>query len=324
MGTAQFLGFYDRKLECIVTVPRTTADQWAVLAAVVDHGGFAPAAQALHRSQSAVSYSVARLQEAIGLPLLALDGRRNVLTPHGRTLLNRARLLVQDLDTLESLAATLKKGWEAELGIVVDSAFPRARLLEIIAELQKTCPGTQLQLSDVVLSGAEEAILQRAADVVITTRVPPGFLGDWLLDIEFQAVAAPDHALLAMGRDLTPEDLIPHVQAVIRDSGTAQPRDEGWLGSTRRFTVTSMDASLATVIAGLCYAWLPAHLVADAVRQGRLKQLPLLLGASRKVPLLLVVPEPALLGPAGTQAVAAFRRSSPGSPAVRIHRRTHP
>jgi len=43
-------------------MPKTSLEQWAVLAAVVDEGGYAQAAAALHRSQSAVSYAVSRLQ----------------------------------------------------------------------------------------------------------------------------------------------------------------------------------------------------------------------------------------------------------------------
>jgi DNA-binding transcriptional LysR family regulator len=284
------------------TLPKTSLEQWGVFAAVVDHGGFSQAAAVLNRSQSAISYSVARLQEAMGLPLMLIEGRKSVLTAYGKTLLNRVRPLLEDLKTLESLGATLKEGWEPELRIVVDVAFPRVRLLEIIAELQQSCPGTQVQLSDVVLSGAEEAIVRGSGDVVVTSKVPPGFLGDWLLDIEFWAVARPEHPLFALGRELTTEDLVP------RDSGTAQPRDEGWLGAARRFTVSSMDASLATVLAGLTYAWLPDHLVADALRARQLQRLPLLLGASRKVALQVVVPNPVLLGPAARMAVAAFHR----------------
>jgi len=49
-------------------------------------------------------------------------------------------------------------------------------------ELKRRCPSTQLDLSEVVLSGAEEAIINGAvdgsADVVVTAHVPPGFLGD--------------------------------------------------------------------------------------------------------------------------------------------------
>ena len=54
---------------------KTSLEQWAVLAAVVDQGGFAQAAETLHRSQSAVSYAVGRLQEALEVPLLAIQGR---------------------------------------------------------------------------------------------------------------------------------------------------------------------------------------------------------------------------------------------------------
>src|ERR1700728_2237066 len=112
----------------ISLLAKTSLEQWAVLAAVVDEGGFAQAAAALNRSQSAVSYSVARLQESLGLALLVVEGRKSVLTAEGESLLARARALIKDLETLESLARSLKKGWESELTLVVDAAFPRARL----------------------------------------------------------------------------------------------------------------------------------------------------------------------------------------------------
>jgi DNA-binding transcriptional LysR family regulator len=291
-----------------MAIAKTSLEQWAVLAAVVDAGGFAQAALALNRSQSAVSYAVSRLQESLTLPLLVVEGRKSVLTPHGRTLLRRARTLLQDLDTLEQLARSLKQGWEPELTLVVDAAFPRPRLLGIIAELQQSCPSTQIQLADVVLSGAEDAITAGTADVVVTSRVPPGFLGDWLLEVRFVAVARPDHALFDLNRELTPDDLVRHVQAVVRDSGVAHPRDEGWLGAERRFTVSSMEASLATILAGLAYAWLPEHLLAEGLRSGALKRLPLAAGSSRNVSLHIVLARPDLLGPAGRAAVDAFHR----------------
>ena len=144
---------------------RTSLEQWGVLAAVVDENGFGQAAQALHKSQSAVSYAVVRLQESLGIDLLVVDGRKAVLTAHGKTLLKRARPLLRDLETLERLAQSLKQGWEPELKLVVDVAFPRQCLLDIIAELQQRCPNTEVQVSDAVLSGAEEAITcQRQSD----------------------------------------------------------------------------------------------------------------------------------------------------------------
>jgi DNA-binding transcriptional LysR family regulator len=290
---------------------RTSLEQWAVLAAVVDEGGYAQAAAALHRSQSAVSYAVARLQEELDVPLLVIEGRKAVLTPHGQTLLQRARGLLRDMNTLELLARSLKQGWEAELRLVVDAAFPREHLLRIVAEVQQLCPNTQMQLSDAVLSGAEEAIADGAADVVVTAHVPSGYVGEFLVDVTFVAVARPDHTLFTVGHDLSFEDLTRHVQVVVRDSGLKHPRDEGWLGAEHRCTVSSMEASLATVKAGLAYAWLPEHVVAASLRDGTLKALPLVNGRERRVPLYLVLVHSEVAGPAARAAVECFQRHIP-------------
>jgi DNA-binding transcriptional LysR family regulator len=291
--------------------PKTSLEQWAVLTAVVDQGGYAQAASALHRSQSAVSYAVSRLQEDLDLPLLAIEGRKAVLTPHGQTLLQRARGILRDLTTLEQLARSLKQGWEAELNLVVDAAFPRERLLKIVAQLQVLCPSTQMQLSDAVLSGAEEAITDGLADVVVAARVPTGFFGELLVDVTFIAVARPEHPLFALGHDLSFDDLTRHVQVVVRDSGVKHPRDEGWLGAERRCTVSSMEASLATVRAGLAFAWLPEHVVVESLRNGSLKALPLITGRERRVPLYLVLVRPEVAGPAARTAVELFQRHVP-------------
>ncbi len=296
------------------SLARTSLEQWAVLAAVVDHGGFAQAASHLSRSQSAVSYAVARLQEALDVPLLGLEGRKAILTPHGRVLLKRARTLLRDMHTLELLALNLKQGWEPELRIVVDAAFSRERLLNIVAELQRLCPDTQMQLSDAVLSGAEEAITDNTADVVVTTRVPAGSLGQWLMDVTFVAVARFDHPLNRLDHVLTNEDLARHVQAVVRDSGVQHPRDEGWLGAEHRCTVSSLESSLATVEAGLAFAWLPRHVVDDSLKAGRLRALALTSGGTRNMPLYLVLVRPELAGPAARAALESFQRHVPATP----------
>jgi DNA-binding transcriptional LysR family regulator len=295
----------------MVALAKTSLEQWAVLAAVVDEGGYAQAAASLHRSQSAVSYAVGRLQEELDVPLLVIEGRKAVLTPHGQTLLQRARGLLRDMNTLELLARSLKQGWEAQLRLVVDAAFPREHLLKIVAELQQLCPNTQMQLSDAVLSGAEEAIADGVADVVVTAHVPSGYIGEFLVDVTFVAVARPEHALFAVGHDLSFEDLTRHVQVVVRDSGLKHPRDEGWLGAERRCTVSSMEASIATVRAGLAYAWLPEHVVAASLRDGTLKALPLASGRERRVPLYLVLVHSEVAGPAARAAVECFQRHIP-------------
>ncbi len=55
---------------------RTTLDEWEILQTVVQLGGFAPAAKQLKRSQSTISYAIARLQNHLGIRLFEIKGRR--------------------------------------------------------------------------------------------------------------------------------------------------------------------------------------------------------------------------------------------------------
>jgi DNA-binding transcriptional LysR family regulator len=284
-------------------LPATSLEQWALLAGVVDRGGFAQAGRAAHRSQSAVSYNLARLQESLGVALLKIEGRRAVLTPHGAALLSRARGLVDELLALEQTAASLKRGWESEITLVVDAAFPQPRLFQVLAELQRDCRRTQLRLAEAVLSGAEQAIVEARADVVVTTRVPAGMLGEWLMDVSFLAVSAPGHPLQRARGAITERELARHTQVVVRDSGTERPRDDGWLGAAHRWTVGSLEASLASIEHGLAYGWLPEHLARPRIEAGQLVPLPLKAGRSRKVSLYVVLVRGEAAGPAARRAV---------------------
>jgi DNA-binding transcriptional LysR family regulator len=306
-----------RQIRTIVEAsPKTTPDQWVALAGVVDLGGYATAAEALDRSQSAVSYQVTRLQEALGCRLLEVQGRRAVLTPQGEALLARARGLLGEWRALEEFARSLERGFEAVLKIIVDAAFPRVRLLNALLELRRSCPSTQVDLAEAVLSGAEDAIvngaLDHSADIVVTTRVPSGFLGDWVYETTFVACASPSHPLLALGRDISLHDLEQYPQVVLRDSGARAPRDEGYLGAKLRWTVGSLDTSIAIVERDLAYAWLPEHTIATPLAAGRLKALPLEAGATRKVPLYIVLVRPSEAGPAARTAAELLHRYALG------------
>jgi DNA-binding transcriptional LysR family regulator len=285
---------------------RTSLDQWALLAAVVDSGGFSRAAAAAHRSQSAVSYRLGRLQQRLGFRLLEAQGRRAVLTPGGAALLARVRGLVDELLDVERTAAALKRGWESEISLVIDAAFPQSRLFAVLAALGRDCRRTQVRLDDAVLSGAEQAIVEGRADVVVTTRVPPGVLGEWLMDVEFVAVSSPSHPLQRLGRRIGARDLARHTQVVVRDSGTSRPRDEGWLGARHRWTVGSLEASLATIETGLAYGWIPEHVARPRIDGGRLAGLPLHAGRSRRLSLYVVLVRGEAAGPAARRAVELF------------------
>src|SRR5947208_1778359 len=74
--------------------PRITLDQWRALVAVVDKGGYAKAAAALHKSQSSVTYGVQQLESQLGVKAFKIAGRKAELTSTGELLYRRARYLV--------------------------------------------------------------------------------------------------------------------------------------------------------------------------------------------------------------------------------------
>ena len=288
--------------------PRVTLDQWRTLQAVVDQGGFAQAAEVLHRSQSSVSYTVARMQEQLGVPLLRIDGRKAVLTDAGDVLLRRSRQLVLQASQLEDLAYNLDQGWEAEVRLVVDAAYPTERLLRALAAFMPQSRGCRVRLREEVLSGVEEVLLEGNADLAISSLDIVGYLGHELCEVEFIAVAHPDHALHQLQRDLTFADLQNQLQVVIRDSGRSRPRDVGWLGAEQRWTVGSLATAATFVGNGLGFAWLPRHMIERELKDGLLKPLPLDQGGSRNPLFFLYSNKDKPLGPATQILVELIQR----------------
>lgn len=278
--------------------PRVTLDQWRTLQAVVDHGGFAQAAEALHRSQSSVSYTVARMQEQLGVPLLRIEGRKAVLTEAGTVLLRRSRQLVKQASQLEDLAHHMEQGWEAEVRLVVDAAYPTLRLVRALSAFMPQSRGCRVRLREEVLSGVEEVLKEGAADLAICGLNLSGYLGTALSEVDFIAVAHPDHPLHRLQRKLTAADLEAHMQVVIRDTGRQQPRDLGWLGAEQRWTVGSLATAATFVGNGLGFAWLPCHLIGRELAEGTLKPLPLEEGGTHKPRFYLYASKDSPLGPA--------------------------
>jgi DNA-binding transcriptional LysR family regulator len=282
----------------VTKLPRTSLEQWAVLAAVVDEGGFAAAGEALDRSQSAVSYAVQQLQAELPVALTEPRGRRTVLTEAGATLLRRARAALAEVESLEALAQNLAQGWEGEIRVAVDIIFPPALLYEALAAFGPVCRTTRVEVVESVLSGTTEALIRRDVDLAIVGQLPPGFLGTRLMAVEFIAVAHPAHRLHGLGRAATIQDLKGERQIVVRDSGSRRRIDAGWLGAEERWTVSHLKTSIEMLKSGLGFAWIPREHIGVELASGALAPLPLVEGRSRSVDLYLVHTDRDSAGPA--------------------------
>lgn len=291
----------------MINPPRVSLDQWRALVAVVDAGGYAQAAQLLHRSQSAVSYAVQKLESQLGVKAFEIAGRKAALTPTGAMLYRRGRALVEEANSAERAARSLSAGWEAEIRLAVEILFPTWLLLSCLDRFGGESPDTRIEVIESVLGGTGEALMQGEADLAITPQVPPGFLGDPLLRFRGVAVAHPDHPLHRLGRALTLRDLESHRHVVVRDTGSRRSARSISVEVHRRWTVSSMSTSIQAVESGYGFAWLPEDKIRDELAAGTLKPLPLAEGGTRYGDLYLVLADPEAAGP-GTRRFAAILR----------------
>ncbi|MEM5514256.1 LysR family transcriptional regulator [Pseudoalteromonas sp. AS84] len=280
---------------------KATLEQWRMFKAVVDHGGFAGASAAVHKSQSTVHHAVQKLEAALQIKLLEVKGRKAFLTDSGKLILRRAEFLIEEATKIESVATTLSEGVESTLKIAVDEVFPHAILYQALAKTSELYPLLKIDLVESVLTGANELLHNSVVDLAISSIPIYGISCSMLCDIEFIAVAHKDHVLHQHTEQLNFRDLKLHRQIVVRDSATHTSHNEGWLGADMRWTVSHLRNSIDMVSQNLGYAWLPKTQIAHLIEDKTLIALNLDQGTTRTLNLYLMCNDNDRLGPAAQE-----------------------
>ncbi|WP_346840022.1 LysR family transcriptional regulator [Microbulbifer sp. SAOS-129_SWC] len=287
---------------------RISLDQWRCLVAVVEVGGYAQAAERLHKSQSSVSYAIQKLESVLGMKVFTIEGRRAVLTPAGQMLYSRARLLLEDAAGLERAARKASAGWEAEIGIAVEVLFPTWLLLDCLNRFGEESPQTRVELFETVIGGAPEALRNGQVELAISPHIPSGFIGEPLpRQVRIIPVAHPDHPLHQLGREVTIRDLRNYRHLVVRDSSSQRNRRTTTVEVAQRWTVTNMATSIGAACRGYGFAWLPEEKVRQELAEGLLKPLPLRGGSERYVQMYLIFADRESPGPGALRLAEIIR-----------------
>jgi DNA-binding transcriptional LysR family regulator len=197
--------------------PRVTLEQWRALQAVVEAGGYAQAAERLHKTQSTITYAVQQIQKLLGVQAFEIKGRKAVLTEAGNVLYRRAKTLLDEAAMLERGAAEMSLEWQPEIRIAMETLFPTWLLLEALEIFARERPETRIEIIETVISGTRELLEAARVDLAIGPE-ENGIRGIPLLPIRMVPVAAPSHALHALGRALTDRDVKRHRRIFMRDT----------------------------------------------------------------------------------------------------------
>lgn len=259
-----------------------------VIDAIDRKGSFAAAAESLYRVPSALTYTIRRLEEDLGLELFDRSGHRATLTQAGLELLKEGRFLLDAAHTLERRVQRIATGVETDISIAVSDLFDFKPILDLLQDFYQQGFGTRIKLWREVYGGSWDALQSGRADISIGAPgdAPPGggFATHLLGQLEFVFAVAPHHPLAHLPEPLTASDIVQHrVVAAADSSRNLPPRTSGILSGQDILTVPDMQTKLQAHIAGVAIGYLPKLLAVAAAEKGQL--------------LIKQVSEPKLMGP---------------------------
>ena len=250
-----------------------TLNQLKILCAVVDKGGFRAAAEILHRSQSAISLAIRKLEEELDLSLFSRDGYRPQLTAEGRTIYDKAQTVLSKSEELTTLAHRYSLGEEPELRLAISAIIPIDPILDVLNQMAIQAPATRLTLLFENLLGTMERLDDGNVDIAISEMIKDQATYDFVsLDpVELAYVISPKSELAARAAELKEADMEGSTQVIVRDtSRRAGETSFGVLETITPWVVNDFAMKKPIIVAGLGWGRLPRHLVEEEINSGEL------------------------------------------------------
>ena len=186
--------------------------QLKYLLAIVDNGlNITAAADKLYTSQPGVSKQLKLLEEELGLQLFVRKGKSlGSITAAGQQVIDRARLIMHEVENIRSLASDYYHEEEGSLSIATTHTQARYVLPEVIREFRDRYPGVNLNLHQGTSEQIADMVKANEIDFAIATGAHDLF-GDLLLVPSYhwdrKIIVPNSHELAALDRKLTLNDL---------------------------------------------------------------------------------------------------------------------
>ena len=219
-------------------------------------GSFTAAARSLGISPSAVSKSVQRLEQQLGVSLFTRTTRSLTLTPEGRELHERAVRLLRDAEEIEQVAKAVRAEPTGTLRIAVSLPIGLHLVAPALPAFRKLHPKVSIDLRiddrlvDIVEQGIDIAVRigELADSRLLSRRLSP---------LRLCAYAAPAY-LAARGTPTHPDELAAHDTVNLRYQSSGQAfrwpfrigEREIEIVPTSRIIVDASEAVMATLVAG--------------------------------------------------------------------------
>lgn len=163
------------------------------LVAIADTGGFGSAARSVHRTQSAVSMQMKRLEGIVDQPLFEKRGRRTVPNARGRDLLQHARQILRLQD--EALASFRAPGLQGEVRMGACDDYVLGFVPPLLAKYAEAHPNVHVRLDARNSAALIAAALEGEIDIALVNVVNDAVGHETLLTEPLVWVGSPAHAV---------------------------------------------------------------------------------------------------------------------------------
>lgn len=154
-------------------------EQLRTFLAIVELGSFTRAGEAVHKTQSAVSMQMRRLEDRVGKPVFKRNGRLSALTLEGERLVVYARRIIDLNDeTLDALSA---HGSNARIRLAIPDEFADRLMPSVVASYQRLHPMTDIHVLSCTCREAVAALDAGAADLALVSSTSNRPVGGRLL-----------------------------------------------------------------------------------------------------------------------------------------------
>jgi DNA-binding transcriptional LysR family regulator len=255
-------------------VERWSLEQIRLFVRVAEQRSFSAVARQLHKAQSAVSSSIAMLEDDLGVSLFERSsGRAPTLTEAGQALLEEARELLRQCERLDGRALALMRGQEPQLRLAQDEAMPYQPVLDSLEELAERYPAVEVQLTSGAQGEVARKLVERRADLGLLfhhEQMPAALERRALGSVEMVTVCAVGHPLASSAR-VTRQELARHRQLLIALEQSGYPGGDPI--SPQIWRADSFYVMAELLMRGLGWAWLPRHVVQYPAYQNQMVEL---------------------------------------------------
>lgn len=255
-----------------------TLEALEVLDAIDRKGSFAAAANILYKVPSAITYTVQKLEQDLGVTLFQKQGRRSVLTAAGSVLLEQGRELLEAAESLTETIRRVDDGWESTLNIAIDSILGTEHIYPLLAEFFTIKPDLEVNLYQEVLAGGWEALNEKRVDLAIGMPEKPGEFSGFCCKPYSQSywvfAVHQSHPLAFLDQPISTEDIQCHRGVVVRDSSRNHAKISHRLFSKHPvLTVQSLAEKVSAQKTGLGAGYLPKMAIANELASGEMIEL---------------------------------------------------